>query len=241
MSDTSPSPVRFENPCPFRFTREQYYRLGELGFFGQQKVELLSGDVFEKYPDERGDRGSRPFRFTREQYYRIGELGFFDGRRVELAYGELVVMAPVSERHVACVSLTADLLKSTFGVRRYVRVQAPLNLAIIDPQPDVAVVDGGPRDYLVTPTIALLIVEVADTTLVYDLVTKTGLYATAGIADYWVLDVENRQLHVFRDPTPLAENLEATTYRTHFTLAPTDRVSPLAASNASVLVSDLLP
>ena len=59
----------------------------------------------------------------------------------------------------------------------------------------------------------MLIVEVADTTLAYDLTTKAELYATAGIADYWVLDVENRQLHVFRDPQPTAAL--AYPYRSH--------------------------
>ena len=242
MADTTP-PARFENPCPFRFTLEQYYRLGALGFFDEKRLELIYGEIIDKYPNDPIDRGSRPLRFTREQFYRMGELGFFSGRRVELVLGELVVSAPVGEPHVACVSLATDLLKAAFGARHYVRVQAPLNLGVIDPQPDLAVVPGGPRDHSVTPAVALIVIEVADTTLAYDLTTKAELYATAGVPEYWVLDIENRQLIVFRDPLPLPfpPDLAATAYRTHLTLAPTDRVSPLAAPTASILVSDLLP
>jgi Uma2 family endonuclease len=233
-------PARFENPCPFHLTRDQYYHLGELGFFGKAKVELLSGEVIEQYPDDPADPSPRPFRFTREQFRRMGELGFFDGRRVELVYGELVALPPVAEAHVAAVSLTADQLKAAFGASHYVRVQAPLNMAIVDPIPDIAVVPGSPRDYLVTPTTALLIVEVADTTLAYD-TTKAELYATAGVPEYWVIDLEHRQLIVFRAPQALPQGLGATACKTHLTLAPTDSVSPLATPNASILVGDLLP
>jgi Uma2 family endonuclease len=82
---------------------------------------------------------------------------------------------------------------------------------------------------------------VADASLAYDTGAKCAEYATAGIADYWVLDVTNRQLHVFRDPVPLPAGLGTTAYRSHATLSPADSVAPLAAPAASVLVSDLLP
>jgi hypothetical protein len=69
------------------------------------------------------------------------------------------------------------------------------------------------------------------------------LYATAGVPEYWVLDVDGRRLHVFRDPAalPLPTELAATAYRTHATFGAADRVSPLGAPAASVLVGDLLP
>jgi Uma2 family endonuclease len=230
---------RFDNPCPFRFTREQYYRLGELGFFTGHRVELLDGEVIEQYPDDPTDPGPRPFRFSREQYYRLGELGIFDGRRVELIRGEIAVMSPINEPHVTGVSLTTDAIRAAFGPGYYIRVQAPLNLGTIDPEPDVAVVPGGPRDYTAPPTTALLVVEVSDTTLYYDTTTKAEEYATAGITDYWVLDVTNHRLLVFRDPVPVAAGGVA--YRTHRVLGPGDAVSPLAAPQATIRVADLLP
>lgn len=232
---------RFENPCPFRMTVDQFRQLGRLRFFGDSRVELLDGEVIEKYPDDPTDPRPRPWRYTREQFYRMGELGFFTGRRVELVRGEVVVMSPVGEPHVTSVSLTADALKAAFGGRHYVRVQAPLSLGTIDPEPDVAVVRGGPRDYTSPPTVALLVVEVADTSLYYDTTTKAEEYATAGIPEYWVIDLANRVMRVYRDPVTLPTGLGATAYRTQLTLGPADRVGPLAAPHASVLVSDLLP
>jgi Uma2 family endonuclease len=215
--------------------------MGSLGFFDGCRVELLDGEVIEKYPDDPIDPGPRPFRFSREQYYRLGELGVFDGRRVELVRGEIVLMSPINEPHMAGVTLTTDALKTAFGPGHYVRVQGPLNLGTIDPEPDVAVVPGSPRDYAVTPTTALLVVEVADTSFHYDTTTKAEEYATAGIIEYWVLDLVNRQLLVYRDPVPLPAGLGATAYRTRLTFGPTDWVAPLAAPNGPVQVADLLP
>lgn len=235
----SPHESRFENPCPFQFTREQYYRMGELGFFNGCRVELMYGEVIEKYPDDPVDPSPRPFRFTREQYYRMGELGFFDRRHVELIRGEIVVMSPVKEPHVTCVSLATDVLKTAFGAAHYVRVQAPLNLGTTDPEPDLVVVPGRPRDYAAPPTTAVLVVEVADTSLRYDTTTKAEEYATAGVTDYWVVDLISRQLIVFRDPAPIPDGGAA--YRNKKVLNPTDSVSPLAAPNAAIRVADLLP
>jgi Uma2 family endonuclease len=85
------------------------------------------------------------------------------------------------------------------------------------------------------------VVEVSDATLFYDTTTKAELYATANVPEYWVLDVANKQLHVFRDPVALPAGLGATAYATHLTLNPGDVVSPLAAPAATIAVADLLP
>ena len=82
-------------------------------------------------------------------------------------------------------------------------------------------------------------VEVADSTLARDTTVKAEMYATAGIADYWVLDLAHRELLVFRDPATLPDGGAA--YRTHFTLDATESVSPLAMPGATVRVLDLLP
>jgi Uma2 family endonuclease len=110
-----------------------------------------------------------------------------------------------------------------------------------DPFPDLAVM-GGARTFSTThPTTAELVIEVADTSLREDLSEKAERYATAGVADYWVLDIVNRQLHVLRNPQPLAKGLGATAYRDQTVLGPADRISPLAAPTGSILVGDLLP
>ncbi len=182
---------------------------------------------------------NRPFHFSREQYYRLGELDFFRGRRVERIHGEIVEMSPISWNHALAVRLTAEALRAFFHTTFWVHCQSPMTLVDSDPEPDVAVYPGKPRDYTFHPSQAVLIVEVAETSLAYDTTTKAELYATAGVTDYWVLDLENRQLLVYRDPAPIPDGGMA--YRTLVTLTASDSISPLAAPTASVAVADLLP
>jgi Uma2 family endonuclease len=177
---------------------------------------------------------SRPFRFTREQYHDMGRRGYFDGKRVELIFGEVREMSTINWPHALAVA---------FPTGHWLNIQQPLVSPDSEPQPDVAVIPGSPRSYTDHPTVAALVVEVSDSTLNDDLTTKAELYATAGVAEYWVLDLNGRQLHVFRDPAPLPlpTELAATASSTHSTLGPTDTVSPLAAPHTSITVSDLLP
>jgi Uma2 family endonuclease len=189
--------------------------------------------------------GPMPWKWTREQYYKLGECGFFDGKRVELIRGEIVEMSPINWPHALSVGLVSDVLAPIFASGFWINIRQPLNIPGTtpgsEPQPDVAVIPGRKRDYTDHPTSAALVVEVADATLFYDTTTKAELYATAGVADYWVLDLNARELHVFRDPQSLPKGLGATAYKAHLTPGPTDSVSPLAAPNAAVRVADLLP
>jgi Uma2 family endonuclease len=184
-------------------------------------------------------------RFTRDQYRTMAEHGFFDGRNVCLLRGEVIEMAAMKEPHVSGVSAVSHALRVAFGVGFHVRVQAPLDVQTAnDPEPDVVVVPGDFRTYRDSPTAppaadALIIVEVAHTTLDQDITTKAEVYATAGIADYWVVDVENNRLLVFRDPQPIAAGGVA--YRTRLTRYAGDTITPLAAPNVPIPVADLLP
>jgi Uma2 family endonuclease len=181
----------------------------------------------------------RAWKYTLEQYNDMWERGYFAGRRVEFVFGEVIDMGKQGWPHVAALSLVVGVLRGVFP-NHWIYDQKPFPVAGSEPEPDAAVVPGSPRDYTAHPTAALLVVEVSDTTLNYDLTTKAELYATAGIADYWVLDVTARQLHVFRDPQHNVA-LNITTYRSHTTRAATESVSPLAAPSANVAVADLLP
>ncbi len=185
--------------------------------------------------------GPRPWRCTREQYEKFVAAGFFRDSRYQLIRGEIIDMGKEGPRHFSTVALAVQVLTTAFGPGYFVRNAGPLALDDSQPEPDVAVVAGSPRDHLAShPVTALLAVEVAETSLAYDTRTKAELYATAGVADYWVVDVENRQLHVYRDPQPRPA-LETTTYATHLTFGAADTVSPLAAPTATVRVADLLP
>lgn len=182
-----------------------------------------------------------PFRFTREQYYRMAELGFFGDVNTERLRGEIVLMPAVNWSHALGVANTAEQLQQAFAGVAWINYGNPLPTDDSDPQPDVMVVPGHQRDYTDHPTTALLVVEVAGATLDKDLTIKAEIYATAGIQDYWVLDLDNRRLIVFRDPAPLPVELGGFAYRTRRELIESDTVSPLAAPNAQLRVADLLP
>jgi Uma2 family endonuclease len=160
-----------------------------------------------------------------------------------LIRGVLLEQGPMNPPHATALELLVEVLRTAFGPGWRTRSQLPLVLGQdTDPFPDVAMVAGNPRTAPAAhPTTAALVVEVSDTTLNYDLTEKAELYATANIPEYWVLDLNARQLHVFRDPAPLPANLAAVAYRTHNTFNPSDTVSPLAAPNSTITVSDLLP
>lgn len=187
--------------------------------------------------------GIVPRRWTLTEYRNLANAGFLDGLRTILIDGEILTMPNPDPPHDTALTLTDDFLRANCPKGHYVRNQQSFNVGTRDdPGPDLAVVPGVARDYVKqAPTVALLVVEVAESSLAVDTTTKAELYATAGVPEYWVIDLEHRQLIVFRDPQPLPQGLGATAYKTHLTLSPTDRVSPLAAPNASILVSDLLP
>ncbi len=184
----------------------------------------------------------RPVRWTVSQFHQMGELGYFAGRRACLIRGVIVEEGPMNPPHAVAGVKTEEVIRDVFGKGWHMRVQKPLVLSLdTDPEPDVAVVAGRPALAGGHPTTAALVIEIADSSLDDDLTTKAELYATGGIPDYWVLDVDGRTLHVFRDPAPLPSPLNAVAYQTHLTLTDTQSVSPLALPTATVAVADLLP
>jgi Uma2 family endonuclease len=191
------------------------------------------------------DTGPRPWKWTREEYYKLGELGFFEGKRVELIHGEIVEMSPIHRPHAIATGLVSDAMKIAFAAGHFVETQQPFAVPGVnpgsEPQPDVAVIPGVRRDYPNHPDRAAILVEVADTTLRYDTITKAELYAAAGVTDYWVLDIKGRLLHVFREPVPQPAGLGSNAFKKRVTLSATDSISPLAAPNASIRVADRLP
>src|SRR5262245_31933138 len=130
------------------------------------------------------DHEPRPYRWTRDEYMRLCEQDWFQGKRVQLIGGELMEMAAQYDLHFAALDRTGDALEVAFGPNYWVRAQASLNLSPHSvPDPDVAVVPGPrPRPAPRTiPATAVLVVEVADSTLAFDRNHKGSLYAAAGI------------------------------------------------------------
>jgi Uma2 family endonuclease len=145
--------------------------------------------------------------WTVDEYHRMLEAGILGERdRVELLEGQIVEMSPQLPPHASTTQRTARYFDRLLENRAYVRMQLPITLRPnSEPEPDVAVVQIDPNEYSdhhPRPDEILLIIEVADTTLESDRKQKALTYAKAGIADYWVLDVSNRQVYVFRQPTP---------------------------------------
>ncbi len=176
-------------------------------------------------------------RFSRAQYEQMIDAGVFGPEdRLELLDGEIIDMAPQKSRHATAIRLLEEALRTAFGKGFDVRVQLPLNLDDrSEPEPDLAVVAGSPRDYRdAHPETALLIVEVAETSLAYDRIRKLAAYARAGIPEYWILDLAGEALEVCRHP-------ERDVYAERRILKAGERIAPMAAPGCEVAVADLLP
>src|SRR5437773_1769612 len=125
--------------------------------------------------------------WTRTEYHQMADLGWFDGQRAELVEGEIVVLSPQKFGHGATTDRVTELLKALLGGEFWVRMQLPIAIGeISEPEPDVSVVPGKREDYTDHPKGASLIIEVSDTTLIYDRGKKLKLYAKAGVYEYWI-------------------------------------------------------
>ncbi|MBX6316351.1 MAG: Uma2 family endonuclease [Isosphaeraceae bacterium] len=186
--------------------------------------------------------GPRRLRWTADQYYRLAELGFFRNRRVELIGGDIIEMSAVKPPHSIGIDLLGDALRAAFGPGHRVRIQQPLDMGRrTQPEPDAAVVAGEARDFIEHPTTALLVVEVSDSSLRYDRRVKSHYYAHAGIADYWIVNLIDRQLEIYRKPGPDPSRAGRLAYAEVTIVPPTGSASPPAKPDAVIAVVDLLP
>lgn len=145
----------------------------------------------------------RTRRWTRREYQRLGEVGILtEDEAVELLDGQLMVAEPKGRPHVTIVTLTAEVLRRAFGAGWHVMQQDPIALDDeSEPEPDVAVVPGTPLDYVDDhPARPALVVEVADTSLYYDRGYKGSAYARAGLPDYWIVNLVDWRVEVYRRP-----------------------------------------
>jgi Uma2 family endonuclease len=187
---------------------------------------------------------TRTRRWTRVEYDRLIDLGIFrSGEHLELLGGHLIVSEPQGTLHAAAVGLVEEALRICFGRGWTVRVQMPIALDDeSEPEPDVAVVPGTHGDYAAAhPTCPPLLVEVAESSLADDRATKAALYARAGIADYWILNLVDRVLEVCRSPLTGALQPSGWRYRDITVLPPDSSIAPLARANSPIEVAALLP
>ena len=187
---------------------------------------------------------TRTRRFTRAEYDRLIELGIFQpGEEIELIGGELIVAEPQGAAHYTAIVKSTRALQAAFGPGWYVRAEGPIGLDDdSEPEPDVAVVPGEPDDYSrAHPSRPVLTLEVAESSLANDRGRKGSLYARAGLADYWVLNLIERVAEVYRDPVVDATAPFGWRYARLEVFDASARVSPLAKPDSSVRVADLLP
>jgi len=183
-------------------------------------------------------------RWSREQYDRMIEAGVFPpGARAELIDGEIFSMTPQKGRHAAAIRAAEEALRAAFRSGYDVRVQLPLALdPSSEPEPDLSVVPGSWRDFREAhPCSAALVVEVADASLEYDRDRKGSLYARAGIADYWIVNLSAGSIEVYRDGARSAKGLYGWIYRAVQHYGRGQNVTPLAAPEGAIAVDDLLP
>jgi Uma2 family endonuclease len=180
-------------------------------------------------------------RFTVDEYLRLAEVGVIRPQeRVELIEGQIMAMSPQGPAHSALVSRIVARLIELFPRDRFcVRPQSTLVLGEDEaPGPDVAVVAGPCEDHeRELPRTALLVVEVAETSLPFDRGRKAELYGRAGVPDCWIVDVNGAVLEVRRDPSPAG-------YRTIRVVQPEEALTPLARGDdpeAAIQAADLLP
>jgi len=185
---------------------------------------------------------------TADEFLKQVELGFFNDHRVEWLNGEVVEMAAQSNWHAIGLSAGQYALEEIFPKSAYwIRVQNTLDLRPLGiPDPDIAVVAGSFHDWQrqgarANPTMAVLIVEVADTTLETDRIRKASLYAAAGIPEYWVLNLMDGQLELFRDPVADASTEFGHRYANVINIDRTGTVAPLHVPTACIAVEQLLP
>lgn len=178
-------------------------------------------------------------RYTVDEYFGLVRSGVLHpDDRVELLEGVIVAMAPQNPPHSGTVTITSEALRKAVAERAVIRTQLPLILGTHSvPEPDIALVPEPASQYLTRhPTTAWLLIEIAETSLPQDRLTKARMYATAGIPEYWIVNVRDRCVEVFRRPDPAAH-----VYREVVTARREDRLELTGLPGAVVALADIIP
>ena len=181
-------------------------------------------------------------RFNVEEYHRMAQAGILgEDDRLELVDGELVEMAPIGSRHLACVVALNHLLVEASEGRWFVSVQNPVRLGERDePEPDLSLLKGRPDPAAPGPPgpdDLLVVVEVSDTTLSYDRNVKLPLYAAAGVPEAWIVDLQGRKVEVYADPDSTGSSQG---YRAFSSYAPGETIVSETIASLSLPVNEVL-
>src|SRR5256884_7178976 len=182
-------------------------------------------------------------RWKRVEYERLVDLGVFEGDPIELIGGQLIVAEPKGSPHATAVGMANDALRAVLPPGWIVRVQDPLALDDESaPEPDIALVRGSRADYRhAHPARPALIIEVAESSLAFDRIEKGSLYARAGIVDYWIVNLVDRVVEVYRDPGADVTAPYGWRYLSVERFTPPSSVAPVGVPAAPIPVAALLP
>jgi len=147
-------------------------------------------------------KGSEKRLFTVDEYYKMAEFGLFENQRVELIHGEIIVMSPMNDPHLGMVARIMRLLNRYSVDKYFYSPQSPLRLETHNvPEPDIVVAKPREDDYMnspMQPEDVYLVIEVSDSTVQRDRKVKIPLYAMAGISEYWIVNLKEHQVEIFR-------------------------------------------
>lgn len=180
-----------------------------------------------------------------DEYHRLIEMGFFaPDERIELIEGYLHPMSPRRPRHAACLSRLQRLFYACVGSAYVVRSQDPITLSAVnsEPEPDLVLAQAQPDDYASRHPGAAdiaLVVEIADSSLTFDRTTKASLYAAAGIPEYWIVNLVDDWVEVYREPRTFADR--SGEYRQREIGRADDYVTPTHMPGCHLAVSEILP
>jgi Uma2 family endonuclease len=176
-------------------------------------------------------------RWTRDEYHQMGEAGVIGpDERVELIDGEVVQsVAPIGIRHREAVDRVIDVLKDRLGKDFYVSAQQPIVISENnEPVPDILILSGKRSNYngkAFTPSDMSLVIEISDSSLLFDRSSKALLYSTAGIIEYWIINIPEQKLEMYRSPQGDLG------YQSAVSISLTENVSALFAPQLSFAVS----
>ncbi len=179
----------------------------------------------------------------RVEYEHLVEAGVFAREPIELIGGQLIVAEPQGTYHATAVDTVYDAIRRVLPAGWIVRNEKPVALDDdSEPEPDLAVVAGVRADYLEGhPNRPALVIEVAESSLRFDRRDKGSLYSRGGVQDYWIVNLVDRLVEVYREPAPSDAAPYGWSYRSVETFAPPSFVTSLALPSVRLAVADLLP
>jgi Uma2 family endonuclease len=177
-----------------------------------------------------------PRLFTVDEFHRMLEAGVFgEEERLELLEGVIVALTSQNAPHASAIQRLTKWFVKQLDDAYALMPQLPVTLGKrTEPVPDLAVVRAEDIDRKTLPRTALLVIEVADSSLRKDRGVKTTIYARYGIPEYWIVNVKNSTVEVHRDPDP-----EAGRYRTLLTAGPDATLSPTGLPGVSISLREL--